>query len=84
MNHLELVEEQKDRDAVSSIVAGCLYLTNFRGKLKIRTRKHTHKYQLQQQTIPKLSVCILACDREGASKLCVREERFLVVALFPC
>ena len=74
MNHFGLVEEQKDRDAVSSIVAGCLYLTNFRGKLKIGKRKHTHKYQLQQQTIPKLSVCIFACEREGASK-CERREK---------
>jgi hypothetical protein len=52
MNRFELVEEQTDRDEVSCIITGCLYLTNFRGKLKIRTRKDTHKYQHQQQTIP--------------------------------
>ena len=34
----DLVQEQKDRDEVSCIVTGCLYLTNFRGKLKFVTR----------------------------------------------
>jgi hypothetical protein len=78
MDRFELVEEQADRDEVSCIVTGCLYLTNFRGKLKIRTRKHTHTHAqvpTSTTTIPKLSVYLCMRERREKERASVREER---------